>query len=350
MRKKKILITGGAGFVGGNLARYFSDKAEVIVMDNLVRRGSEINIKTFDNKIKFFHGDIRNKEDFRLLPKVDVILDTSAQASAITGYDNPRFDFTNNTFGVLNCLEKAREDDAIFIFWSTNKVYSADKVNMNTRELKTRHEFNCDNKRGFDIDYGINEDLGIDGNDHSIYGVSKAMSDLMVQEYGNAFNVRTIVNRFSCLAGQGQFGKSEQGWVSWWVLSFMFNLGLEYIGWSGKQVRDVLFIDDLCRLIDMQIENINDISGEVFNIGGGIKNTLSLIEATELMKDKFNKDNNTTIIDEPRKADHCVYISDIRKIKNAIGWEPETSISDGFDKIIEWTNKNKEELKRLYLR
>ena len=351
----KILIVGGCGFVGANLAGYFNKKDyEVIAFDNLVRRGSEMNLKWFKKAgIQFIHGDVRNKEDFKLIPKVDVILETSAQPSAIDGYNNPTFDITNNTIGCMNAIEKAREDNAIFIFWSTNKVYSGDKINsVSLKEKNTRYIFDEEPqyKNGFYSEFGFDSTFSIDGGQHSIYGLSKVMADLMVQEWYNAFGVRTVVNRFSCLAGKGQFGKCAQGWVAWWVIANYFDLPIQYIGWKGKQVRDILFIDDICKLIESEIINIDKIKGKVYNIGGGDKFTLSLREATEMVQElmgkKFKEINH---IEKCRKADHCVYISDIRDIEYDIGWKPKIKIEDGYKKIIEWVKENEEELKYLYL-
>lgn len=350
----KILITGGAGFVGANLAFYFAKKGfDVFVMDNLVRRGSEFNLPGFKMRnIKFFHGDVRNKEDFTPIPRVDFILETSAQPSAIDGYANPVFDITNNFSGVMNVLEFARENDSTVIFWSTNKVYCGSRINsIPVKEDETRWIWGKSKDNmipGFSFDFGISEDFSIDGQDHSIYGLSKVCADLLCQEWASAFGVRTVINRFSCLAGQGQFGKSAQGWVAWWAVAFYFGLPLQYIGWKGKQVRDVLFIDDICKLIELEIDNIEEITGNVFNIGGGIGNTLSLLEATELMRKRFKKEVPIRYEETPRKADQIIYISDIRKVERMLNWRPKVGIEEGYDLIIEWVRNNADKLSILY--
>jgi CDP-paratose 2-epimerase len=339
-----IMVFGGAGFVGSNLAFYFKEKSwNVIVIDNLARRGSEYNLPLFKKAgITFIHGDIRNKEDIpNIIP--DVICECSAQPSAIDGYDNPYYDFSNNTMGLMNILEFARRHKIMTFFWSTNKVYSGHKINsIGVFEEETRYSWG----RGGPI---IPDDFSIDGGDHSIYGMSKIMSDLACQEYADAFDIPIVVNRFSCLAGVGQFGKCAQGWVAWWAIAAHFNLPVKYIGWKGKQVRDVLFAPDICRLIEMEINNIDIVKGKAYNIGGGINNTLSLIEATQLMEKKFNKKMIVEYEETPRKADHRIYISDISKIKKAIGWEPTINIEEGYDQIIEWVKANESILKELYL-
>jgi len=357
----KILITGGAGFIGANLAFYLRDKGhEIIAMDNLVRRGAEYNLNDFKKKgIKFLHGDIRCKEDFVGIENIDAICECSAQPSAIDGYDNPYYDFSNNTLGLVNVLEIARENNATVIFWSTNKVYSGEKVNaypMN--ETDTRYEWADEmtedqakklDFKGWNPKFGFSEEFSIDGGQHSVYGMSKVMSDLACQEYSDAFGVKTVVNRFSCLAGSRQWGKVAQGWVAWWAIATEFDLPITYIGWKGKQVRDVLFIDDICKLIEMEINNIDKIAGEVFNIGGGHECTMSLIEATNLMEKMYNKKLKTKQIQEPRKSDQCIYISDIRKIQNVLGWKPSITLEEGYEKIIAWIKDNKDLLSNLYL-
>ena len=351
----KILITGGAGFVGSNLAIYFHEKGhDVIVLDNLVRRGSEYNLYEFKKKnIKFIHGDVRCKEDLVGFGKIDAICECSAQPSAIAGYDNPYFDFSNNTIGLVNILELARENDSTVVFWSTNKVYSGEKVNYMPRiETETRYIWDKsfkENIPGWTSTYGFSEKFSIDGGQHSIYGMSKVMSDLAMQEYYDAFEVKTVTNRFSCLAGPRQFGKVAQGWAAWWAIAAEFNLPLTYIGFKGKQVRDVLFIDDICELINLEINKIKKVGGKVFNIGGGNKYTLSLVEATALMEKMFNKKLKVKTLKTPRKSDQCVYISDIREVKKSLGWKPTISLEKGYSQIIEWVKQNKESLSKLYL-
>ncbi|NUP99295.1 MAG: NAD-dependent epimerase/dehydratase family protein, partial [Armatimonadetes bacterium] len=259
----KVLVTGGAGFVGANLGRYLSERGhQVVALDNLVRRGSELNLPLLKAQgVQFVHGDVRSPEDFVALPKdIEVVLETCAQPSAIDGYGNPLFDINNNTIGLLNTLEFARRCGAGLVFWSTNKTYAGEHINafpLVERELRWEwdkeaiaREYGGHLPRGFDPDYGFSAEFTVDGHDHSIYGLSKIMADLACQEWYDAYGVPTVVNRFSCLAGEGQFGKSAQGWVAWWAIAFFFGLPLKYIGWEGKQVRDALFIEDICRLVE----------------------------------------------------------------------------------------------------
>lgn len=336
-----ILIPGGAGFVGSNLSIHLSKKHKVTVIDNLVRRGSEININKFkDYDIDFIHGDIRNKEDLPRL-KYDIIIHTAAQPAACTGYGNPEFDIQNNYIGLLNVLEKCRNDKSKMIFWSTNKVYDGDKLNLiRHKELKNRYSW------GSGIN--ISENFSIDGGSHSIYGLSKICADLTCQEWAKAFDIPIIINRFSCLAGPGQFGKSEQGWVSWFVIASTFNLPIDIFGFKGKQVRDVLFMPDILSLIDSQIENIDKFRGEVFNIGGGKEITTSLIECIDIIEKITNKKINWVYCKDVRKSDQCIYISDINKANKLLKWYPKVGIEEGIVYIYDWVIKNEKILKELY--
>ncbi|NLH47809.1 MAG: NAD-dependent epimerase/dehydratase family protein [Myxococcales bacterium] len=350
----KMLITGGCGFVGANLARHFLQQGwDVTVLDNLVRRGSEYNVYDLTALgVRYVHGDVRNAEDLAALPKYDAICETSAQPSAIDGYANPYFDLSNNTFGLVNVLEKARRDDAILIFWSTNKVYSGDRVNaIPVREAATRWEWDAASgyqAAGFSFARGISERFDVDGGQHSIYGVSKICGDLICQEWFDAFGVRTVVNRFSCLAGPGQFGKSAQGWVAWWIIAFQFGLPLAYIGWDGKQVRDALFTPDINRLVELEIKHIDRAAGHVFNIGGGMETTLSLREMTAWCERRFGRTVPVKIIETPRKADHVVYITDTSTVRDLLGWQPATGLADGLEEIVQWVDREQDRLRALY--
>jgi CDP-paratose 2-epimerase len=357
----RILITGGAGFMGSQLAFHLNDRGhDITVMDNLVRRGSELNLKHFQRHgIAFVHGDVRNREDFAALPRdIELLCDTSAQASAVTGYANPFFDLSNNAVGLVNALEFVRQRSLPVIFWSTSRVYSADRVNaFPTEERSTRFAWSKQKIHaqygergvpGFDPEHGFSEEFSVDGGEHSIYGLSKLMADLACQEYAHAFGVKSVINRFSCVAGAGQFGKSEQGWVTWWAAAYHFGLSLRYIGYGGKQVRDVVFMPDVCRLVELEIKNLDRIAGEVFNIGGGAANLLSLVEASAMLREKTGRDVPIAR-DEPRIADHCIFISDIRKAERVLGWRPSIGIAEGYDEILKWLSENETDLRELYV-
>jgi len=361
MSKTPILITGGCGFVGANLAVYLAERDyNVIAFDNLVRRGSEMNLTRLHQAgVKFVHGDVRCEEDLKGLPYLDVIVNTAAQPSAIDGYNNPTFDLTNNTIGTLNLLDMCRDRGFKgMIQFSTNKTFSAEMINRPPRhEAETRWIWNEERNHPWpwwDCDKGISErSAPIDGGDHSIYGLSKVMADLACQEYADAFDLRLIVNRFSCIAGTHQMGKTSQGWVTWWAIAALLNRPVTYIGWNGKQVRDVLFIEDLCRLIHLQIDAITDWESDlphtVYNVGGGRDNTLSLREATAYMQELFPSWNpDPFIINEPRRSDHAVYISDLDRVCTTFGWEPTIGVREGLESIARWVVDNRSILTGLY--
>jgi CDP-paratose 2-epimerase len=358
----RILILGGLGAIGSNLARYFNDHEHCVhVMDNLARYGVHHNLADFKKRgIGFTHGDVRCPEDFeRINYDFDTVIDCAAQPTAVDGYDNPVYDYTNNTHGLFNTLEYVRRNHLSLIFFSTNKVYSADVANKPGRfEDTKRWQWQLDGDRlcgetmpGFDPVCGFNEGLTLAGGGKSVYGASKAAADIFVREYSDAFGVPAIVNRFSCLAGPYQWGKPEQGWVTWWVIAAVLGLPLNYFGWQGKQVRDILFTPDICRLIERQISDLEEngaAASDVYNVGGGHANTLSLIEATTLVENMTGKVLDTEYIDEVRASDHCIYISDINKVSKKFKWVPQTCMLYGFREIYEWVKENETILRGMY--
>ncbi|HEX4643736.1 MAG TPA: NAD-dependent epimerase/dehydratase family protein [Candidatus Acidoferrales bacterium] len=357
----KVLITGGCGFLGSTLALYLRERGHgVVAMDNLVRRGSESNIERLQkHDVAFVHGDVRCVEDFAGLPPgIDLICDASAQPSVVSGYTNPMFDLTNNTLGVFHVLEFARERRCPLIFCSTNRIYSADRINaLPRREGVTRLEWDAaawkdlaveSRPPGFDPRHGVSEEFSLDGAGRSIYGVSKLMADVVCQEYADAFDIPIIINRLGVISGAGQFGKIDQGWVVWWAVACWFGLPLKYIGWGGKQVRDILFVEDVCRLVDLEISQLGRLRSGVFNAGGGAGNSLSLLEATQFLENKLGRSMSITHEQKARKADTVIYITDNRKVERELGWKPQVSISQGLDSIVNWIRKNEAELSARY--
>ena len=357
----KVLITGGCGFLGSTLAFYLHERGhDVVAMDNLVRRGSESNIARLqEHGVAFVHGDVRCPEDFVGLPKgIELICDASAQPSVVSGYTNPMFDLTNNTLGVIHVLEFARERSCPLIFCSTNRVYSADRINaLPRRESETRLEWDAAAWRnlpaecrpsGFHPEHGVSEEFSLDGAGRSIYGVSKLMADVVCQEYADAFDIPVIVNRLGVITGAGQFGKIDQGWVVWWAVACWFGLPLKYIGWGGKQVRDILFVEDVCRLVDAEIGQLGRLRSGVFNAGGGAANSLSLVEATQLLEKKLGRSMSISHIDRPRKADTAIYITDNRKAERVLGWKPKVNLAEGMDSILAWIGENEAKLNLRY--
>jgi CDP-paratose 2-epimerase len=357
-----ILVTGGCGFVGSHVALHLRNAGhQVSVLDNLVRRGSERNIALLArNGAFFFHGDVRNPEDLNTLPAdIELICDASAQASVVSGYANPVFDIANNGLGVINILEYARLRRTPLIFWSSNRVYGADRLNaLPRRETSTRFEYDADTwnhcsveqrPAGFHPVHGISEEFSIDGGQHSIYGLSKLIADAACQEYAQAYDLSIAVNRFGVISGAGQFGHVDQGWVVWWAIAHWFQLPLTYLGWQGKQVRDILFVEDMLELLDLQIKQIAQLRGEVFNLGGGAANSVSLCEATTAMQEISSRSTLVTQSENARRGDVVLYWTDNRKAERRLGWKPKTDLRTGFTRLFEWISKNENELRSHYV-
>ena len=357
-----ILVTVGCGFIGSHVALHLrAGGNKVTVMDNLVRRGSEQNIADLERHgIAFVHGDVRNPEDLNNLSAVvDLICDTSAQPSVVSGYSNPLFDITNNGLGAIHVLEYARARRVPVIFWSSNRVYGANRLNaLPRRETATRYDYDAEawnsgkpgeRPAGFDPAYGVSENFSVDGGQRSIYGLSKLIADAACQEYAQAFDLPVVVNRFGVISGAGQFGKVDQGWVVWWAIAHWFAVPLTYLGWQGKQVRDILFIEDMLTLLDKQIAQISQFRGEVFNVGGGKANSISLVEATTAMREISAHSTSVTHSENARQGDIVLYYTDNRKVSKRLEWNPQVDLKTGFTRIFEWIRANESELRSRYV-
>ena len=358
-----VLVTGGCGFIGSHVALHLGERGhKVSVMDNLVRRGSEKNVAVLERHgVSFFHGDVRNSEDLANLPSsIELICDISAQPSVVTGYANPLFDITNNGVGAIHILEYARPRRIPLIFWSSNRVYGADRLNaLPRRETPTRFEYDTEawnrlpvehRPAGFHPAYGVSEEFSIDGGQRSIYGLSKLIADTACQEYAQAYDLPVVVNRFGVISGIGQFGHADQGWVVWWAIAHWFQLPLTYLGWQGKQVRDVLFVEDMLGLLDLQIDQIARFRGEVFNLGGGVANSISLREATTAMQEISSRTAPIAQIDKARQGDIMLYWTDYRKAALQLSWKPKTDLFAGFTRIFDWIRENEKELHERYVK
>lgn len=350
MPRMNIIITGGCGFVGFNLTRRLVEAGyQVTVFDNLVRRGSEMNVpKLLKMGIRFIHGDIRTPEDFSELPaEADCLIECSAQPSVVSGYVNPLYDFTTNVTGVINCLEFCRNRGVGIIFLSSSRVYPANKINsLPVVEKATRWDWDAAAERasfprGFDPINGISAQFDMDGPTKTIYGASKAAADFFCQEYSDAFSMPVIINRCGVIAGEGQFGVIHQGWLTFWAISCLFERPITYLGYKGKQVRDILFITDLCSLVQIQLKRLRELSGRVWNVGGGRNNSLSLVEATELMERLMNKKMATSYQGQTRKGDMIIYITDNSDITRDLAWSPTVSIEKGAEGVARWVRDNR---------
>jgi CDP-paratose 2-epimerase len=229
-------------------------------------------------------------------------------------------------------------------------VFPAGVINGLPRiERETRWDWDPDSQSlvvGFDPVHGIDANFSMDGPSKTIYGASKAAADFFCQEYVDAFDLPVIVNRCGVIAGSGQFGVANQGWFTFWAISCLFERPLTYLGFKGKQVRDILFIDDLCSLIDIQLQRLPMLAGKVWNVGGGRDNSVSLIEATHIMERTFQKTMDVTISDEIRKGDMVIYITDNRAVSEELKWRPTVSLTQGADRIARWLRDSRAELEK----
>lgn len=342
---KNILIIGGAGFIGINSAKYFLDKNwEVTIFDNFSRQGTRLNVellkKTY-SQVKVVEGDIRYNFDKlkKLAEANDVFLHLAAQVAVTTSVKDPREDFEINALGTFNVLEAVRQSvkRPIVLYSSTNKVYGG-LESMAVVEGTGRYDFK-------DLKKGVNEDVCLDF--HSPYGCSKGAADQYVRDYSRIYDLKTIVFRQSCVYGRHQFGIEDQGWVAWFLIAAMFGKPFMIYG-NGKQVRDILFVDNLIKAYDLAIENINKTSGQVYNIGGGYENAISLLEFLDILKNDIGFNLNYSFSDW-RPGDQPIFVSDNGKIDKHIGWKPETNFIEGIKQTAGWLKENKEIIEKFYV-
>ena len=334
----KILITGGCGFVGSNIAIYLKKnlkKVKIYSLDNLSRKGSSINKKRLSrNKIKNFNFNIENFKKVKLLPRFDLIIDCCAEpAIEASKYDADRV-FNTNLLGTFNILKKCLKDKANIIFLSSSRVYSIQKL----RDLVKKTNLS----KPLRIKYKINENF-VTSSASSLYGFTKLASEKLIKEMFYKTNLKFIINRFGVIAGPWQFGKQDQGFVPLWVAKHFLRRKLSYIGFGGKghQVRDILHVKDACDIILIQIKKIRKINNKVFNIGGEINNSISLkdltIKCEQLTKNKikFKSVSKTSLFDIP------YYVSDNSKLIKFYKWKPSRNIDKILMDIYNWLTKNK---------
>lgn len=336
----KLLITGGCGFLGSNLASDALTRGdELVVFDNLYRNGSRENLTWLQTqgKFTFEHGDIRNQNDItRVIQsfKPDAIFHLAGQVAMTTSIANPRMDFEVNVMGSHNLLEAVRlhAPDATVVYSSTNKVYG-DLEQFTYRETETRYE--CIEKP-----HGFDEATSLEF--HSPYGCSKGSADQYMLDYARIFGLKTVVFRHSSMYGGRQFATYDQGWIGWFcqkaVEAKRGQLKEPFtISGTGKQVRDVLHADDMTRLYFAAIDRIDVSHGQAFNIGGGMENSLSLLELFVMLEDIAGTKLNFIKL-PPRESDQRVFVSDLAKAKIILGWEPAVSARDGVSRMMEWVS------------
>ena len=331
---QQILITGGAGFIGSNLAnRAIAAGHGVTILDDLSRAGSEHNVAWLRSQ----HGD-----SFRLIvadvadqhaclepvAQADVVYHLAGQTAITTSLVEPRRDFMANALGTLNVLEAARaaRRPPILIHASTNKVYGG-MPDLSTTEQATRHVFR-------DLPCGVDESRPLDF--HSPYGCSKGAADQYVRDYARIYGIPAVVFRQSCIYGPRQMGKEDQGWLAWFAIAIALDRPITVYG-DGKQVRDALYVDDLIDAYEQAVDRIDIARGQVYNIGGGVQNSISVWwEFKPLLEEAFGRTLPEPAFAPGRPGDQAVFIADVRKAQRELGWAPRTSVAAGVDRLVTW--------------
>lgn len=355
----KILITGGAGFVGASLAKNFLKKnpsAKITCMDNLYRKGSELNVPELQKLgITFIKGDVRFKKDFENLPgPYDLIIEASAEPSVHAGVDSsPEYLIDTNLFGLINCLEYSRKNCGLFIFLSTSRVYSLDNlVNIPLKETPSRLVLNLSDKIFLGLsEKGISEEFATNSS-RSLYGTTKLAGEMFIQEYANIYGIKAFINRCGVLCGEGQWGKTDQGIFTLWVARHFFEKKLSYTGFGGKglQIRDLLHPEDLFSLLEKQISTSNKLTSNppIYNIGGGLKQAVSLFEYTELCRAITGKNIEIACVPQTAPMDVPYYVTDYSKAEKDFTWTPTISPSEIVTRINHWIKENASLLKNLF--
>ena len=332
----RSVITGGCGFIGANLAKRLGEKGEsVVVLDNLSRKGSGENAKWLkrEKSVRIQKCDISKDQKIldREIAKADRVFHLAAQVAVTTSVQNPRQDFNDNALGTFNVLEAMRtaKSNAPLIYSSTNKVYGGMET-IRTVEGKTRYSY-------ADLPNGIPESALLDF--HSPYGCSKGSADQYVRDYARIYGLNTVVLRQSCIYGERQFGVEDQGWVAWFAIAAELGKKITVYG-NGKQVRDVLYVQDLLDAFEAAAAKTDKTRGKIFNVGGGPKNTLSLLELLDYLEELFGKKLEYSFSDW-RPGDQPCYISDIRRAEQEFGWKPKTSAKEGVARLVAWVKANR---------
>lgn len=337
------LITGGAGFIGTNLASHYLAKGHrVTILDNFSRAGSERNAEwlrdAYGDDVAIVTGDVRQPQLVSdLCEGMDVVYHEAAQVAVTTSVTDPRTDFEINALGTFNVLEAVRQSSSrpIVVYASTNKVYG-EMTNVDVIEEQTRYRYDG-------LPFGVPESRPLDF--HSPYGCSKGSGDQYVTDYARIYGLRTVVFRQSCIYGPHQFGIEDQGWLAWFVTRALDGEPITIYG-DGKQVRDVLYVTDLIAAYDAAIAHIDRTAGRSYNIGGGPGNTLSLLEFLGVLERYLERPVERRFADF-RQGDQFVYISDIRRAKREFEWEPQVSVDEGVTRLIDWLVHNRGASERL---
>jgi CDP-paratose 2-epimerase len=349
---KRILVTGGAGFVGSSLALSFKrdgSTATVIVLDNLKRRGSELALARLQaSGIEFAHGDIRVSEDLAAIGPVDLLIEASAEPSVHAGYDgNPNYVIQSNLLGALNCLEYARRHDSVLVFLSSSRVYPISPLRaLPLERATTRFVLRADADVPGVTAAGISERFALSGS-RSLYGATKLAAEFLIEEYKAMYGLQALINRCSVISGPWQMGKVDQGFIVLWMARHLFGGPLAYMGFGGEgmQVRDVLHVDDLYDLLVKQLAELKRFTAQAYNVGGGMENSVSLRELTEFCRQLSGKHIEINRIADTHHADIPYYVADSTSLYKDADWKPERNLSMILESVWRWLVDHREQLK-----
>ncbi len=348
----RVLVTGGAGFVGASLAIALAQRHadwELLALDNLKRRGSELNVPRLRAAgVRFVHGDVRARADLEGLRPCQAIVECSAEPSALAGRDG-RTDYavSSNLVGAWNCLELARRDRAQVVFLSTSRVYPVGALNaLALEEHATRLELAADQPLPGASAAGIAERFPMDGA-RTLYGATKLAAELLVTEYRDAFGLRTVVDRCGVIAGPWQMGKVDQGVFTHWMLAHLLGGSLAYIGFggSGKQVRDLLHVADLVDLIERQLLEPEHWDGTTVNVGGGRACSLSLLETTALCRELSGRAIPVAPAGRDRPGDVPIYLSDCTRLFALTDWRPRRGPHEVLRDVADWILTHRDDVR-----
>ena len=347
----RVLITGGAGFVGSNLAVSLASRHpdwEVVALDNLYRRGSELNLPRLEAAgAEFVKGDVREPADLERFGSLEALIECSAEPSVMSGVDgDTSYLLHTNLTGAYNCLEAARRAGAFFLFLSTSRVYPvAPQLELALEETETRFELAAEQPVPGASAAGISEDFPL-GGARTLYGTTKLAAELLIEEYRAGFGVRAVVDRCGVIAGPWQMGKVDQGVFTHWTLAHHFKQPLRYIGFggAGKQVRDLLHVEDLVDLVERQLLAPEKWDGRVVNVGGGRECSLSLRETTAICRELTGNEVPIEPVSETRAGDVPVYISDCARLFGLDEWRPRRSAEQVLADIHEWIAGDEERI------
>jgi CDP-paratose 2-epimerase len=347
----RVLITGGAGFVGANLGVSLAARHpdwELVAYDNLYRRGSELNLpRLAEAGVEFVKGDVRSPDDLLAIEGVDTLIECSAEPSVLAGVDGETaYTVHTNLMGAYNCLELCRRDSAQLIFLSTSRVYPIrQQSELTYEEGPTRFELAEEQEIPGVSPAGISESFPLDGA-RSLYGATKLAAELLIEEYAHGFGLRTVIDRCGVITGPWQMGKVDQGVFSFWLFHHHFGLPLSYIGYGGegKQVRDLIHIDDLTELVDEQLADPEGWAGFVGNVGGGREHSLSLRETTDICRELTGNEVPIERMPETRQGDVPVFIADCARLFERTAWRPRRDPRQTLSDIHRWTAANESSL------